>query len=115
MAPSRWERLFQLRDLAVTLTSVTTPGIPAPRQIGRVYFPEDGTVYFNPDASRSGKSNRFRIRKRNFEKSLSIYQKEWLVGKCLDRAFPQPRLGVSYPDETVRTRGGPILVQSLPG
>jgi hypothetical protein len=105
--------LFRLRTNAATLAISHHAGNScAPSKIGRVF--RRWRCLISTDASRYGKIKPFPHPQEKLREVVDFRQ-EWLVGKCLIVLFHNTRLGVSYPDETVRDAWGPILVQSLPG
>src|SRR6202011_2312030 len=81
---------------------------------GRVYFPEDGAVYFNPTLSRYGKIKPYphpepEIREvaTRLAETSSLEVNAWVV------LFHNTRLGISYPDMTVRNAWGDRYVYNL--
>ncbi len=80
----------------------------------RVYFPEDGTVYFEPDLKRYG-----RIKpvphpdKKLRQVATGLVQADRLGVHAWTVVFHNSRLGVAYPDATVRNAWGDRYPYSL--
>jgi hypothetical protein len=80
----------------------------------RVYFPEDGTVYFEPDLKRYG-----RIKpvphpdKKLRQVAAGLVQADRLGVHAWTVVFHNSRLGVAYPDATVRNAWGDRYPYSL--
>ena len=117
MAPSRFGEIVSAQGLnAVTLAISYHAGkfLRPGSKIGRVYFPEDGAVYFNPDASRYGKIKPFPHPQEELrEVAVNLSEKSGLSVNAWIVLFHNTRLGVSYPDETVRDAWGDRYWYSL--
>lgn len=115
--PSRFGEIVSAQGIsAVTLALSYHAGkfMSPQRRPGRVYFPEDGAVYFNPTLSRYGKIKPFphpdaqlrEVAARLVEAS-SLQVSAWVV------LFHNTRLGSAYPDMTVRNAWGDRYIYSL--
>jgi len=115
--PARFGEIVSAQRIsAVTLALSYHAGkFISPRSTrGRVYFPEDGAVYFNPTLSRYGKIKPYphpepEIREvaTRLAETSSLEVNAWVV------LFHNTRLGISYPDMTVRNAWGDRYVYSL--
>ncbi|MBV9673267.1 MAG: hypothetical protein JO076_10660 [Verrucomicrobia bacterium] len=83
-------------------------------KVGRIYFPEDGAVYFNPTLSRYSKIKpylhpepRYREVAIRLSEASGLAVSGWVV------LFHNTRLGSTYPDTTVRNAWGDRYVYSL--
>src|SRR5690606_32341910 len=81
---------------------------------GKVYFPEDGTVYFRPDMARYGRIkpvenslNRTHDIFAELTRSTEVAVNAWMV------LLHNTRLGEAYPDLTVRNAFGDRYIYSL--
>jgi hypothetical protein len=84
------------------------------RKRGRVYFPEDGAVYFNPTLSRYGRikpyphtDDKLRGVASRLIDAGGLAVNAWLV------LFHNTRLGIAYPDATARNAWGDRYIYSL--
>jgi hypothetical protein len=84
------------------------------RRPGRVYFPEDGAVYFNPTVSRYGKikpyahpDQELRQVAAKIAEITDLEEHAWAV------LFHNTRLGSNYPDAVVRNAWGDSYIYSL--
>jgi hypothetical protein len=115
--PSRFGEIVSAQGIsAVTLALSYHAGkFISPRSTQRrVYFPEDGAVYFNPTLSRYGKIKPYphpepEIREvaTRLAAASSLEVNAWVV------LFHNTRLGITYPDMTVRNAWGDHYVYSL--
>jgi hypothetical protein len=115
--PSRFGEIVSAQGIsAVTLALSYHAGkFISPRSTQRrVYFPEDGAVYFNPTLSRYGKIKPYphpepEIREvaTRLAAASSLEVNAWVV------LFHNTRLGITYPEMTVRNAWGDRYVYSL--
>jgi hypothetical protein len=80
----------------------------------RIYFPEDGVVFFEPSPARYGKikpiphpNETIRNAPARFSEGTQLRLNAWVV------LFHNTRLGMMYPDETVRNAWGDLYPYSL--
>jgi hypothetical protein len=101
---------------AVTLALSYHAGkfISSRRKQGRVYFPEDGALYFNPTVSRYGKikpyshpDEELRRVAAHLADASGLDLHAWVV------LFHNTRLGITYPEATVRNAWGDRYIYSL--
>lgn len=84
------------------------------RRKGRVYFPEDGAVYFNPTLSRYGEikpyphpDEELRTAATRLADASGLEINAWVV------LFHNTRMGITYPDATVQNAWGDRYIYSL--
>lgn len=101
---------------AVTLAvSYHTGKFLSPRRNrGRVYFPEDGAVYFNPTVSRYGKIKPYAHPDKELRQvAAEIAETTDLEVHAWTVLFHNTRLGTNYPDAVVKNAWGDRYIYSL--
>ena len=84
------------------------------RKQGRVYFPEDGAVYFNPTVSRYGKMKPYAHPDKELRQvATEIAEMTDLEVHAWAVLFHNTRLGTNYPDAVVRNAWGDSYIYSL--